>query len=56
MPMANSTARNNAALPNNPPTNTISVDMPTKSANVLSRLACGCQVIEVLLANARASG
>ena len=50
MPMANSTAKNIAVLPNNDPTNTINADMPTNRANVLNLLACGCQVIAVLLA------
>ncbi|PQM46375.1 hypothetical protein C1Y40_03454 [Mycobacterium talmoniae] len=38
MPTANSAARNNAVRPNSAPTNTISADIPTSSANVLNVL------------------
>ncbi|EUA22386.1 hypothetical protein I553_2549 [Mycobacterium xenopi 4042] len=38
-------AISNAVRPNRLPTNTISADMPTSSANVFTLLACGCQVI-----------
>ena len=31
--------------PNSAPTNTISAEKPTSNTNVLSRFACGCQVI-----------
>ena len=36
-------------LPNNAPTATISAENPASSKNVLAVLACGCQVISVLL-------
>ena len=32
-------------LPNSAPTNTISAENTTSNRNVLSRFACGCQVI-----------
>ncbi|WP_264992277.1 hypothetical protein [Mycobacterium montefiorense] len=47
--MANINARNIAVLPNNEPTNTIIADMPANNRKVFSLLACGCQVIGVLL-------
>src|SRR6202041_2420221 len=49
MPTAKSTAKNSAVLPNSAPINTINVDIPTNRAKVFNLLACGCQVISVLL-------
>src|ERR1700761_2017819 len=53
MPTAKSTARSRAVFPNSAPTNTINVDIPTNRAKVFSLLACGCQVISVLLGELR---
>ena len=49
MPTANSTARNMMFLPNSAPTPTISPENSASNTNVLNVLACGCQLISVLL-------
>src|ERR1700739_1132826 len=49
MPTAKSTAKSRAVLPNSAPITTINVDIPTNRAKLFNVLACGCQVISVLL-------
>src|SRR5262245_61372473 len=51
--MANSTAKNMMFLPNIAPTATISAENNASRTKVLAVLACGCQLISVLLRSLR---